>query len=132
MFGFGRKNKDADLISAMCDADAATVARLIPAQDFVMISDSDAPAGGRSPLILEVDGFPAVAAFTSQENAAAFGQEFPDVAGPDGSLDVFVVGGGNFVKFLPEGVGAVINPAGERVGAVMAPDVVQELKRLLA
>ena len=132
MFGFGRKKTDTDLISAMCDADAAAVAKLIPAQDFVMISDSDAPAGGPSPLMLEVDGYPAVAAFTSQENAAAFGQEVPDAAGPDGSLSVFVVEGGNFVKFLPDGVGAVINPAGERVAAVMAPDVVEEVRRLLA
>jgi hypothetical protein len=132
MFGFGRKKADEALITAMGDSDAAAVARLVPAQDFVMISDSEAPAGGNSPLMLEVDGFPAVAAFTSQENAAAFGEEFPDAAGPDGTLPAFVVGGANFLKFLPEGVGAVINPAGERCAAVMAPAMVSEVKRLLS
>ena len=96
-----------------------------------MISDSDAPAGGRSPLMLEVDGFPAVAAFTSQEDAAAFGDEAPDAADPDGTLPAFTVGGANFLKFLPEGVGAVINPAGERCGAVMSPAMVSEVRGLL-
>ena len=136
MFGFNRekpdeagKSADTALINAMCEADAAAVARLIPAQDFVMIADPEAPSGGHSPLMLEVDGYPAVAAFTSDQQATAFAEQDPDAVG---DLPAFVVGGSDFLRHLPEGVGAIINAADEQHCAVLAPDLVTQVKRLLS
>ena len=131
MFGFGKKKSGSGLIDAMCAGDAPTVARMLPAQDFYMIKDAEgAGGGGSSPFMLEVDGFPAVAAFTSDEHVASFGNDFPDALNSSGTLDAFVVGGGDILKYLPAGVGVIVN-AGAKECAVLAPPLVDEVKRHL-
>ena len=132
MFGFGRKKSGGGLIDAMCAGDASTVAKTLPAQDFFMINapGGPGPGAGRSPFMLDVDGFPAVAAFTSEDHAALFGGDFPDARGADGNLDAFVVGGGDFLKYLPAGVGVIVN-AGTRECAVLSPAMVDQVKRRL-
>src|SRR5215217_2963467 len=110
MFGFGKKKTGSALIDAMCAGDAPSVARMLPAQDFYMIRDAGgAQGGGTSPFMLEVDGFPAVAAFTSDEHVAAFGNQFPDALDSGGMLDTFVVGGGDILRYLAPGVGVIVN-----------------------
>ena len=131
MFGFGKKKSGNDLITAMCDCNAPEVARLIPSQDFVMIRDPEVTGvQGGAPFMLEVDGFPAVVAFTSQDEAASFGQEVPEARNADGNLSAFVVGGADFLQPLPEGVGVIINP-GLKNCAGRAPALVDEVKQFM-
>lgn len=110
MFGFKKRRSDGGLCEAVTQGDPVTIAQLIYKQDFTLIEESSSGPGGKSPLTVDVDGAPALVAFTSGDNAGRFAGRVPELLGADGTLPAFVVGGADFLKHLPDGFGVLLNP----------------------
>lgn len=122
-----------DLQAAIERRSAVDIARCVLAQEFTLIEDdeegmSDDAVGA---MILEVDGFPALLAFTSEECAGNYVDTTPDLVGPDGTVPGFVVEGENLLTYLPEGYGLILNPETDDECQVLPPDLAAEVKRIV-
>lgn len=91
-------------------------------EDPQIVFEKDGAAG----LMVEVDGSPALLAFTTTQHA----KNFLKVAMPSSweEVTLFSVEGKNFIEFLPEGIGVLINPETEGDGAILTMEQVNTLK----
>jgi hypothetical protein len=123
-----------DVQDAIERRSAGEIARCMLAQDFTLIEDyeegmSDDEYGA---MILEVDGYPALLAFTSEKCAGDFVATTPDLLGPDGTVPGFVVEGHSLFEYLPDGYGLILNPETEEECHVLPPDLAADVKRIVA
>jgi hypothetical protein len=117
------------LIEAIHQGDIAVIAREMHRRDFTLIQDSAVSAEeGMAPLIMEVEGFPALVAFSSQEHAMRFVGAEPELLN-EGSVTTFVVSGEHLLAGQPEGFGVVLNDESED-SAVLPPDLMEKIKRI--
>lgn len=91
----------------------------------------DMEEGDKGAMILEVDGYPALLAFTSEECATDFVDTAPGLVGPDGSVAGFVVEGNNLFQYLPKGYGLILNPETESECLVLTPQLAAQIKRAI-
>lgn len=120
------------LMAALEGGDPEEIARAMLKHDFTLIRDwdedmSEDDFGG---LILEVEGFPALVAFTSAECAGNYVATEPDLIGEDGTAPGFVVEGKSLFESLPEGYGLLINPETDEMCHVLSPDFTEQLRDL--
>jgi hypothetical protein len=116
------------LIDAAIADDAAEIAKLLRQVEFMVAeapeeSDGDDKAG----LVVEVDNFPAMAVFTSDEHARTFAETDPDLLDADGTMPAFVVPGTDLLAYLPEEFGLLLNPESDEC-AVVSPDLMMRVR----
>jgi hypothetical protein len=80
-------------------------------------------------MVLEVDDFPALAAFTSEECAGNFAAANLDLCGDDGTVPGFVVDGQALLEYLPAGYGLILNPETDNECHVLPPNLTEQIKR---
>ncbi len=121
-----------DLQAAMDGHDPAAIARVLLARQFTLIREWDDSVGEdeMGAMILEVDDFPALAAFTSLECAGNFAAATPELIGDDGSVPGFVVDGQALLEYLPDGFGLILNPQTDDQCHVLPPHLAQRVKQL--
>src|SRR5688500_1441567 len=100
----------AALFDALAQGNAAEVARLLAEQEVTLIETPSDAAGAKGAFIAEFNDYPVLVAFTSTDHAATFAAANPDLLGEDGGLPAFVVSGSVLLRYLPEGIGVVLNP----------------------
>ncbi|MGI8980624.1 MAG: hypothetical protein ACR2FY_15455 [Pirellulaceae bacterium] len=125
--------KPDNLHAAIAGGDSAEIARYMLAQDFTLVEeyDDEVLEENVGAMILEVDGFPALVAFTSEECAGNFVDTTPDLVGSSGTMPGFVVGGDSVFEYLPEGYGLILNPETEVECHVLPPDLAAQIKRCI-
>lgn len=124
--------KSGHLMAALEGGNPQEIIRAMLKHDFTLIRDGDEDMseddfGG---LILEVEGFPALVAFTSAECAGNYVATEPELIGEDGTVPGFVVEGKSILDNLPEGYGLLLNPETDEQCHVLSPDFIEELKEL--
>ena len=120
------------IFEAMNQRDAAKIAALIANADFTLIeTPEDSADDGKAALSVEVDGYPAIVAFTSEDYASIYVDEEPDLLESDGTVPAFVVGGTDFLAFLSDGFGAILNPHSDNC-VVLPPNLIAQVKRFLS
>jgi hypothetical protein len=126
-----RRGPSATLSQALERGDPAEIARFILKQDFTLLesiehSDED----GKAAQMVEVDDFPAMLAFTSEDRAAQFAGAAPEMVelDEDGNVLGLVVGGESLLEHLPEGCGVLLDPESDET-AVLPPTLVEQIKR---
>jgi hypothetical protein len=118
------------LIDAAVADDAGEVARLLNQVDFTMAEDCDESDGDdKAALVVEVDDFPAMVAFTSDEHAQTFADTDPDLLDADGTMPAFVVSGTDLIANLPEDFGLLLNPESDEC-AVLTPDLMNRIRTI--
>jgi hypothetical protein len=126
----------ADLHEAIASGNPSAIAQSMKRLDFTLIEEWDDDVemedGAKGAMILEVDGYPALLAFTSQQCAGDFVAAMPDLVGDDGTAPGFVVGGDSLFEYLPDGYGLILNPETEKECEVLSPDLAAQIKRFIA
>lgn len=118
------------LLDAAAEEDADQVAALLPQVDFTIVESPDESEGeDKAALVAEVEGAPAIVAFTSNEHAQAFAESASELLDDDGSLPAFIVPGANLLENLPEDFGLLLNPESEEC-VVLAPAFVDQLRNV--
>jgi len=127
--------KPGNLHEAIAQGNPAEIARAMKNHDFTLIEDWDEDEemeeGDRGAMIVEVNDFPALLAFTSEECAGNFVATTPELLGDDGSVPGFVVTGDNLFGYLPDGYGVILNPETEEECEVLPPDLAARIKRFM-
>lgn len=119
-----------ELAAAVDSGDAAAVAEWFVERNLTLVEtphswDDD----GRAALTAELDGFSVLVAFSSDQQAATFAGQMPDMLAADGKLPAFVVFGPSFLATLPDGFGVLLNPETDDC-VVLPPDLMQEVKAI--
>ena len=92
--------------------DPVALSLWLAARDFWLIDeDHDTLDGATAALVLDFEGIPVVAAFTSQKHVSSYAQDQPELFNDPQNIKAFVVEGRNVVLNLPEGGGIVIDPS---------------------
>jgi hypothetical protein len=74
----------------------------------------------------EVDDFPVLVAFTSEDHAGEFAGAMSDLFDGDEDVPAFVVDGRNLLAHLPEEHGVLINPESDDCH-ILPPDLVAQV-----
>lgn len=127
MFGLKKRRSDGGLCEAVTNGDPSAIAQLIHQQQFTLIEESSSSFGGRTPLSVDMDGWPALVAFTSPDNVGKFAGRVPELLGADGRLPTYAVGGTDFLRQLPDGFGVLLNPETNEC-AVIPPALADRVK----
>lgn len=116
---------------ALDESDAAEAARLIFQQEFVLIElPNESDEEGYAAVTAEVDGQPALIAFTSGDHAGVFVGSIPEVAGEDGDVPGIVVDGRELLEYLSEGLGLLLNPETDD-SYFLRPEFIEEIEAAL-
>lgn len=116
---------------ALDESDAAEAARLIFQQEFVLIElPNESDEEGYAAVTAEVDGQPALIAFTSGDHAGVFVGSIPEVAGEDGDVPGIVVDGRELLDYLSEGLGLLLNPETDD-SYFLRPEFIEEIEAAL-
>jgi hypothetical protein len=127
MSWFSKPKKCANLFDAIAQANAAEVARFLSQADFTLIEGAVNDDGSKGAVTGEVNDFPVLVAFTSNDYAAQFAGANDDLLDENGDLPAFVVGGSDLLRYLPEGFGIVFNPESDNE-KVIAPKLVRDVR----
>ena len=122
--------KSGHLMAALEGGDPEEIARAMLKQEFTLIRewDEDMSEDEFGGMILEVEGFPALVAFTSAECAGNYVATEPDLIGEDETVPGFVVEGASIFENLPEGCGLILNPETDDQCHVLSPDFAEQLR----
>lgn len=116
------------LIESAIAGDAAAIAAWIRRLDFTVAeAPEDAEGDDRAALVVEVNDFPAIVAFTSDDCARIYAESDPELLDADGSMPAFVVAGTDLLQHLPEEFGLLLNPESDQC-AVLTPDLVEQVR----
>lgn len=120
-----------ELAQALDESNAAEAARLLVQQEFTLIELPDeSDEEGYAAITAEVDGQPALIAFTSDEHAGVFVGTLPEMAGMDGDVPGFVVDGKELLDYLSDGLGLLLNPETDDSYFLQA-EFIEEIKAAL-
>ena len=82
------------------------------ARDFWLVDeDHDSLDGATAALVLDVEGIPVVAAFTSQKHVSTYAQDQPELFADPQNIPAFLVAGRDVVLTMPAGGGIMIDPS---------------------
>jgi hypothetical protein len=117
--------------AALLSREPAAIAQALLGEEFTLIREwdegvADDEFGG---MVLEVDDYPALVAFTSEECAGNFAAANLDLCGDDGTVSGFVVEGKALIDYLPTGYGLILNPETDDECHVLPPDLTEQVKR---
>ena len=106
--------EDGQFAEAVLRRDVATLWDCLRGREFLLISvqeeddpDSEEEVGA---LTADVDGHPALVAFSSQENAEAFISAVDDLFDESDEVEGFFVPGEMLLDYLPDGYGMLFDP----------------------
>ncbi len=129
-FGVDQSNLIERLRTAIEEVDPATVLDLLREHAFTVFELRDEEGeedDAAATLTAEVDDFEAVVAFTSDELAADFAQNIPEVfEGESEEVPGFHIDGESLLFELPEGFGLLLNPESDGT-LILTPDLVASL-----
>jgi hypothetical protein len=118
------------LIDAAIADDAAEISKLLGRVELIVAEDAEESDGDdKAGLVVEVDDFPAMVVFTSDEHAQAFADTDPDLLDADGNMPAFVVSGTDLLARLPDEVGLLLNPESDEC-AVLTPDLMSRIRNI--
>jgi predicted RNA-binding Zn-ribbon protein involved in translation (DUF1610 family) len=120
-------DREAMLMEVIAESDPMKIAQAFLEHDFTLIETPDQPADGKAAVTAEVEGFPVILAFISEEHARRLAGAVPDMLNASGALDAFVVSGADFLETLPDELGILLN-AGSEDTVLVPPDLVQAIK----
>ena len=104
------------------------LAAALLASEFLLVNVSEPGQSDTSALVFEIEGFPALVAFTSEDHAGTYAELAKDVPlNGDDELPCFMVSGQEFIDSLSKKFGIILNPETEH-SFVFAPDVVKKIK----
>ena len=114
-----------ELFHAIESGDASRVAKTIAPQFFTLleVSDGAADEDEYSALMAEVDDFPVLVAFTSEDHAGDFAGAMVDLFAGDEDVPAFIVDGRNLLAHLPAEHGVLLNPESDDCH-ILPPDLV--------
>ena len=115
------------LFDAIEQGDAARVAQMMVPQSFTLLEVADDTSEDEyAALTAEVDDYPLLVAFTSDDCAGEFAGAMPDLFEGDGDVPGFVVVGANLLTHLPDGFGVLLNPETENC-CILPPELVDDV-----
>jgi hypothetical protein len=105
------------------------IAAAIMESEFYCVNVSEDAGDKTSALVFEIDDYPALVGFTTEDHAGTFAEYFDGVQlDANGELPCFVVSGKEFLVSLPRSFGLAINPETEHA-VVFEPKMTRQLKR---
>lgn len=120
-----------DLAKALDESDAREAARLIMQQEFTLIELPDeSDEEGYAAITAEVDGQPALIAFTSDEHAGVFVGTLPEMEGVEGDVPGFLVDGKELLEYLSEDLALLLNPETDDT-YLLDPEFIEEIKEAM-
>jgi len=123
------QNEDADRVrTAVADRNVAAISERVAEMQFLLIhvADSSDPEDELGALTADIDDQPCLVAFTSEENAAAFVQQHPEVFAEGEEVSGMLVDGATMLDYLGDDYGLLIDPETES-GAYLDRELVGDL-----
>ncbi|MFK7768324.1 MAG: SseB family protein [Mariniblastus sp.] len=124
-----------DALLAACQNENESLTELAAAilgSEFWLVNVSEPDQNDTSAMVIEIEGFPALVAFTSEDHAGTFAELGEDVPlNEEDELPCFLVDGKEFLTNLPKKFGIVMNPETEH-SFVFAPEVARKIKKTAA
>ena len=107
------------LQQAIVDREAPQIRAALQAMDVFVLSVAGAEDGEQVPaMTTDVGGFEALVAFTSEQSAARFVTQRPELFGDDEGVDGVAVEGATLLESLPEGFGLWLDPESDESGII--------------
>lgn len=118
------------LFEAIAGGNASHIANCILQQDFTLIEWTEESVGdGSAALMGEVEGFPVILAFSSEDHVQRFVDASPELAEADGNVPIFVVGGDTFLDCVPDGCGVLLNQETPEECELIRPPLMDQIKQ---
>jgi hypothetical protein len=108
--------------------DPAALARWLAARDFWLVDEGlDSQDGGKAALVLDVEGIPVVAAFTSQKHVSSYAQDQSELFADPQNIPAFLAAGRDVVLTIPAGGGMVIDPSTDEE-LYLPPELIERIR----